>query len=195
MAGTSPGITNGENVAARLSDSNVKQLRHVTAFPRRVFARVLQSRCPSASQRAQGKPGADCARSPVCESATEDAHGLNYRYSQDIPAFPAQWFYGFLRAPRGSGLSCPRCQREALTNVAPGSRRQDHTTSPHAASVFVRAVCTALTPQRPSQPAPRSVTIARTSLMVRGLRRVMDLIHCSEKQNISALPSGQAKSA
>jgi hypothetical protein len=26
---------------------------------------------------------------------------LNHRYSRDIPAFPAQWFYGFLRALPG----------------------------------------------------------------------------------------------
>src|SRR5262245_23293366 len=50
--------------------------RRRSAFPRRDFARVLQSRCPSASQRAQGKPGADCARSPVCESSERKHTGL-----------------------------------------------------------------------------------------------------------------------
>src|SRR5205085_2921971 len=40
-------------------------------------------------------------------------------------------------------------------NVAPGSRRQDHTISPYAADVS-SGERTRLTPQRPSQPAPRS---------------------------------------
>ena len=75
--------------------------RHACSFPRTEFPGVCNLIVPLFSERAQGKPGADCARSPVCESATEDAHGLNYRYSQDIPAFPAQWSYGFLRALPG----------------------------------------------------------------------------------------------
>jgi hypothetical protein len=27
----------------------------------------------------------------VCKKVRKEAHGLNYRYSRDIPAFPAQW--------------------------------------------------------------------------------------------------------
>jgi hypothetical protein len=68
------------------------------AFPRRVFARVLQSRCSLFEQRAQGKPGAGCARSPAWERKHA---GGNYRFSRDIPAFPAQWLYGLLRALPG----------------------------------------------------------------------------------------------
>jgi hypothetical protein len=65
-----------------------------------VFARGLQFRLLPLGQRAQGKPGADCARSPVCEVPDRKAHGLNYRYSQDIPAFPAQWFTAYTSSPR-----------------------------------------------------------------------------------------------
>jgi hypothetical protein len=127
--------------------------KHTSSFPRRDFTRVSQSRCPSLGKRAQGKPGADCARSPVCESATEDAHGLNYRYSQDIPAFPAQWFYGFLRALPGERPFLPPSPIDRSIGLTPGSRRQDHTTSPYAAA-FSSGGRTRLTPQRPSQPAP-----------------------------------------
>src|SRR5215831_918875 len=69
--------------------------------------------------------------------------------AENDPAFPAQWFYGFLRALPGerpflSPLPCPH-RRAGST---PGSRRQDHTTSPTAASVFAgHTRC--LTPQRP----------------------------------------------
>src|SRR5256885_197860 len=58
----------------------------------------------------------------------------------------------------------PPLPAEISADVAPGSRRQDHTTSPSAADVSSGE--DHLTPQRPSQPAPRSVTIARTSLML-----------------------------
>src|SRR5262245_47174910 len=54
-------------------------------------------------------------------------------------------------------------------NVAPGSRRQDHTTSPSAAGVFVGVTCVALTPQRPSPPAPTCRDDRETSLMRRGM--------------------------
>jgi len=74
----------------------------------------------------------------VCNGVDENAHGLNHRYSQDIPAFPAQWFYGFLRAlPGERPLLPPLCETE-IPHGAPASRRQDHTTSPYAESVLVR---------------------------------------------------------
>ena len=69
-------------------------------------------------------------------------------------------------------------------NVAPGSRRQDHTISPAAVSVS-----SGRKPARrhngPSQPAPRSVTIARTSLMVARDRHNLVLIYGIVKDDIS----------
>src|SRR5438105_8555158 len=53
-----------------------------------------------------------------------------------------------------SGLFCHRRCMGLTNSLTPGSRRQDHTTSPYAVNVFARAACTVLTPQRPSQPAP-----------------------------------------
>src|SRR5437879_2406102 len=114
-------------------------------------------------KRAQGKPGANRTRSHASEK-----QGRTRAYSPQvqpvIPAFPAQWFYGLYRALPGErpllppSLHGPYQQLDARV-AAPG---------PHDFAVrcerFVR--CKHLTPQRPSQPAPRSVTIARTSLMV-----------------------------
>ena len=96
-----------------------------SAFPRRVFARVLPVRLALLERRAQGKPGADCARSPVCEECYRKAHGLNYRYSQDIPAFPAQWLYGLYVLSPVSGVSCHRRRQDIFhqldaTVAAPG---------------------------------------------------------------------------
>src|SRR5436189_4752362 len=88
-----------------------------------------------------------------------DAHGFD-RYSRDIPAFPAQWLYGLYVLSPGKRPFLPPLPAGLTANVAPGSRRQDHTISPYAADVS-SGERTRLTPQRPSQPAPRSVTIAQ----------------------------------
>ena len=112
-------------------------LRHAFLFPRH----DLPEFCNLATlfeQRAQGKPGADCARSPVCEECYRNAHGLNHRYSQDIPAFPAQWFYGLYVLSPGKRPFLPPFCGSKLPQVAPGSRRQDHTISPYAIGAFVR---------------------------------------------------------
>jgi len=83
-----------------------------------------------------GKAG--CRRHPhrrVRRRATRDAHGFD-RYSLDIPAFPARWLYGLLRALPGERPFLPPLPMGRFpTDVAPGSRRQDHATSPYAAGV------------------------------------------------------------
>ena len=59
--------------------------------------------------------------------------------SGSIPAFPAQWLYGLLRALPGERLFCHRRPREALplADLTPAPRRQDHTTSPYAQATLV----------------------------------------------------------
>src|SRR5438876_2844150 len=54
--------------------------------------------------------------------------------SGNTPTSPAQWLYGLYRAlPGGAGLLSPSPPRSLLLgNLAPASRRQDHTTSPYA---------------------------------------------------------------
>src|SRR5437868_14829196 len=70
--------------------------------------------------------------------------------------------------PGEAAFLAPVADGKTSADVAPGSRRQDHTTSPYAASVS-SGERTRLTPQRPSQPAPRSVTIAQRPFWQRGL--------------------------
>jgi hypothetical protein len=73
---------------------------------------------------------------PCAKKCAKNAHGFSYRCSQDIPAFPARWCYDFLRAlPGEAAFLAPVAGGILPANVAPGSRRQDHTTSPYAASV------------------------------------------------------------
>src|SRR5215216_3359785 len=59
--------------------------------------------------------------------------------SGSIPAFPAQWLYGLLRALPGERLFCLRRPREAslLLDLTPAPRRPNHTTSPYASGAYV----------------------------------------------------------
>jgi hypothetical protein len=50
--------------------------------------------------RAQGRPGGRCTRGLVCNCAKK-TRTRAYRSSGEHPAFPAQWFYGVLRALPG----------------------------------------------------------------------------------------------
>jgi hypothetical protein len=80
---------------------------------------------------------------PAASRAIEiEAHERrHHRFTGIIPAFPAQWFYGFLRALPGVP--------SLLAAVDTGTGHQDHTTSPYAPAPFV------LQRRRvPSHPAP-----------------------------------------
>ena len=55
-----------------------------------------------------------------------------------IPAFPAQWFYGLLRALPGDQALLSPSPALLLADLAPASGRQNHTTSPSAAAHFVK---------------------------------------------------------
>jgi hypothetical protein len=110
-----------------------------------------------------------------------NAHGF-VRYSRDIPAFPAQWLYGLYVLSPGKRPFLPPLLTGLAANVAPGSRRQDHTTSPYAAA-FTSSERTRLTPQRPSQPAPRFVTTAKRPSWRRGLSGPVPVI-CPTRQGV-----------
>jgi len=63
-----------------------------------------------------------------------------YRFGGSSPAFPAQWFYGLLRAlPGEPGFLATLTGEIAFTDLTPASGRQDHTTSPSASAPLVRA--------------------------------------------------------
>jgi hypothetical protein len=91
-------------------------------------------------------PGAGRTHGPP---ATKKAGGSDHRFSRSNPAFPAQWFYGLLRAlPGVPGF---------VATVARGAcfRRLDPSVGgpePHAFAVRLRRVRRAQ-PRRPSHPA------------------------------------------
>jgi hypothetical protein len=88
-------------------------------------------------QRAQGMPGARSARSLACRKKTRE---LVTTVTPVHPAFPAQWFYGFLRALPGDRAWLPPSPADYSANLTPASGRQDHTTSPSAFALFVTSV-------------------------------------------------------
>jgi hypothetical protein len=62
--------------------------------------------------RAQGRPGAQCTRSPVRAKGSEYAHEYLQREHRNHPAFPAQWLERLLRAlPGKPGFLAPVIRR------------------------------------------------------------------------------------
>ena len=94
------------------------------------------------------RPIAACATIVVVSTRVVRSH-------RNHPAFPTQWFYGFLRALPGDRLSCHRHQRKLPSaNLTPAPGRQDNTTSPSAGRIARQARS-----PRPPHPAPRFVTL------------------------------------
>src|SRR3954447_20599882 len=107
---------------------------HAFAISRRDFARVMQTLCPHPRNRGRRESRVPTdTRGLVCKIA-HCRRTRAYRFSRNSPAFPAQWFYGLLRALPGERACLPPSLLRSvlLKNLAPASRRQDHTTSPYA---------------------------------------------------------------
>jgi hypothetical protein len=132
----------------KISDSNFKQQKNSRGAE---CARVLHEPCPPERQRAQGRPGARCTRGLACKFAIKKRTRA-YRFSGNTPAFPAQWFYGLLRALPGDRAFLPPSSLRSLLlkNLTPASGCQDHTTSP-SATCAVRLPCAVVsTASRPA---------------------------------------------
>src|ERR1700748_2426862 len=84
--------------------------RCVSAFSRQHAPEVYKIAFVPKEKRTQGMPGVRCTRGRTQCGSLPQVH-----WSQ--PAFPAQWFYGFLRALPGdrlvTGLVCHHRSREA----------------------------------------------------------------------------------
>src|SRR6202171_3862993 len=79
------------------------------------------------------------------------AHECSHHGRTGTPGIPARnGFNGFLRALPGDRACLSPSSALLLADLTPASRRQDHTTSPSAATSFVRAPLA-----RPTLPASR----------------------------------------
>src|SRR5260370_18585263 len=90
-----------------------------------------------AQLRAQGMPGAQCARSLACKINKAHEHS-HHGHTGNHPAFPAQWFYGLLRALPGDQACLTPSPALLIADLTPASGRQNHTTSPSASARFVK---------------------------------------------------------
>src|SRR6266404_4826430 len=89
------------------------------------------------------------------------------RSHRNDPAFPAQWFYGLLRALPGDQACLTPSPALLLADLTPALGRQNDTTWPYASASFVRLAVARLTPPRPPHPVPRFVTCATPLLSER----------------------------
>jgi hypothetical protein len=128
-----------------------------------VRARVVHLAPPSERQRAQRRPGARCTRGLACKFRTRERTRA-YRFSGNTPAFPAQWFYGLLRALPGDRAFLPpslsRCPQELDTSVG--------VSGPHDFAVRLSHARQSLL-SRPPHPAPTFVTMANAPLIEDGM--------------------------
>ena len=83
-------------------------------------------------------PDAQCTRSLVCVWDVKNAHEYSQRVHRNHPAFPHAMVYGLYRALPGDRAFLPPspCENDPQ-DLAPASRRQDHTSSPSASVPFV----------------------------------------------------------
>ena len=86
--------------------------RHIAAFPRHALPGVLQIGSPSPEQRAQGRPGADCARRSRAREHTgipcAEALGQNTTGTAETSRpSPRNGFTAYTRSPRGTAFLAP----------------------------------------------------------------------------------------
>src|SRR5260370_37436985 len=97
-------------------------------FARTVRAWINRGRRES---RVANAPAASRAK---LNKAHERSH---HRFTGVDPAFPAQWFYGLLRALPGDQACLTPSPALLLADLTPASGRQNATTWPYASASFV----------------------------------------------------------
>src|SRR5258706_7112315 len=150
--------------------SNPDMHTHSRGATRPSFAR----QCPSIDRGRRECQALD-APAPSRAKLSEAPEHSPHRYTGNHPAFPAQWFYGLLRALPGDQAFLTPSSRENLRDLTPASGRQNHTTWPYASASFVRLAFARLTLPRPPHPAPRSYD-ARSPLWWDRMAGVLALI-------------------
>jgi hypothetical protein len=98
---------------------------------------------------------------PAASRVKKQTHERSHHgHTGNHPAFPAQWFYGLLRALPGDQACLTPSPALPIADLTPALGRQNDTTWPYAPASFVRLAVARLTPPRPPHPVPRFVTCA-----------------------------------
>src|SRR5882757_5579520 len=93
-------------------------------------------------------PGARCTGGLACKIAKKRTRA--YRFSGGNPAFPAQWFYGLLRALPGDQACLTPSPALLIADLTPASGRQNDTTWPYASRPRSSRALPASTASRPT---------------------------------------------
>ena len=137
--------------------NDINNLRRAAAISRLDSARVMRELFRPINGRAREMPGARCTRSPVCKVVSTRVS--RHRSTGNTRHFLRNGFNGFLRALLGDRALLPpspaRCA-SIVANLTPASGRQDHTASPSAKTLFVRATNCAQRPRVHRIPSQRS---------------------------------------
>jgi hypothetical protein len=150
--------------------------------------------CIFRPKRAWGTPDAQCTRGLVCNCSGR-THTSNNEYTGITRRSRTQWFYGLFRF---SGLTLclkPGWADTISANLTPASGRQDHTTSPYAATSLVRVLSIAHKSfDLPCNPVARK-TLPRPPHPASRLRRsrAAPLSEAGQLESIKLfLPNGEA---
>jgi hypothetical protein len=111
-----------------------------SAIPRRDAPEFCSFVLPSI-ERAQGMPGAQCARSLACKIKKHTS--VVTTVTSDSPDIPRTMVYGLFRAlPGDQVFLTPSPAEKNSADLTPTRRRQDHTPSPSAFAPFVKGAST-----------------------------------------------------
>src|SRR4029450_6217194 len=162
--------------------SRAMTVEYEAAISRRISPEVCIFVCPLEIEGA-GKTGCLLHPRSRVRFAQTKLH-TSIQGSGSIPAFPAQWLYGLLRALPGERLFCLRRPREALPlpDLASAPRRPNHTTSPYASGAYVYR---ALSVHRIS---PRVRDDREAPLICRETKGVVRLIWVGTKAEYFSIP-------
>src|SRR5258706_1458102 len=133
---------------------SIALLLAMTSLQFQIRVRDLAARCARvvheslAQQRAQGMPGAQCTRSLVCKKQTHERS--HHGHTGNHPAFPAQWFYGLLRALPGDQACLTPSPALLIADLTPALGRQNDTTWPYASRPRSSRALPASTASRPT---------------------------------------------
>src|SRR6267142_366989 len=141
--------------AVRIRFSNSPPCTDMALRSRRGFSREVCLNFASSEIRGRRECRVHAAPA-VSRAKLQKKRTRAYRFSGGNPAFPAQWFYGLLRALPGDQACLTPSSALLIADLTPASGRQNDTTWPYASASFVRHAFARLTLPRPPHPAPRS---------------------------------------
>src|SRR5260221_14735215 len=137
--------------------SNSVVCGYTSAISRRDSPEVCKTVSPLLTIEGAGNAGRSMRPQPRVRNKKAHEHS-HHGHTGNHPAFPAQWFYGLLRALPGDQACLTPSPARLLADLTPASGRQNDTTWPYASASFVRLAVARLTPPRPPRPVPRFVT-------------------------------------